>query len=172
MICPYRFALKQRSGGNGDDIHTTEITVYEYFVKHHNIKPRYSADLPCINVGGTQPGQEVWIPSELLELEEHQPLRGSAPEDIMGMLQPHAIRRPLTNANLAEGAFQVIDVFDVTRLQNLHVRVVLQMMNVNARMLSINSLRYGNGTEPGGAGNNSRLRNGRRSGSGRTRLPR
>lgn len=67
-VCPYcfiRFVLKQRNGrdGNGEDFHTSEITVYEYFVKHRNIELRYSADLPCINVG--KPKRPTYIPMEV-----------------------------------------------------------------------------------------------------------
>ena len=62
----YRFTLKQRMGkdANGDcDVNTTEITVYDYFVKHRNIELRYSGDLPCINVG--KPKRPTYLPVEV-----------------------------------------------------------------------------------------------------------
>ncbi|KAG1327683.1 Protein argonaute 4B [Cocos nucifera] len=64
-----KFALKQRSSGNGDDIHTTEITVYEYFVKYRHIELRYSADLPCINVG--KPKRPTYFPIEALKYNNY-----------------------------------------------------------------------------------------------------
>ena len=72
MLCPFlfgynftfgachRFTLKQKSGSDEDSI---EITVYDYFVKHRHIELRYSADLPCINVG--KPKRPTYIPVEV-----------------------------------------------------------------------------------------------------------
>ncbi|XP_039019176.1 protein argonaute 4-like [Hibiscus syriacus] len=46
------FSLKQKSLKNDNgDAENLEINVYDYFVNHRNIQLRYSADLPCINVG-------------------------------------------------------------------------------------------------------------------------
>lgn len=57
----FRFSLKQRNkDGDGD---TVEITVYDYFVKHRNIDLRFSADLPCINVG--KPKRPTYFPIEV-----------------------------------------------------------------------------------------------------------
>lgn len=39
------------------------MTVYDYFVKHRNIDLRYSADLPCINVG--KPKRPTYFPVEV-----------------------------------------------------------------------------------------------------------
>ncbi|ONK63090.1 uncharacterized protein A4U43_C07F11320 [Asparagus officinalis] len=63
------FTLKQRTGkdSNGDfDAQATEITVYDYFVKHRNIELRYSGDLPCVNIG--KPKRPTYIPIELCSL--------------------------------------------------------------------------------------------------------
>ena len=49
---------------NGDyDVNTTEITVFDYFVKHRNIELRYSGDLPCVNVG--KPKRPTYFPMEV-----------------------------------------------------------------------------------------------------------
>ena len=42
---------------------TLEITVYDYFVNHRNIQLRYSARMPCINVG--KPKRPTYIPVEV-----------------------------------------------------------------------------------------------------------
>ena len=58
--------MKRRGGkdANGDcDVNTTEITVYDYFVKHRNIELRYSGDLPCINAG--KPKRPTYLPMEV-----------------------------------------------------------------------------------------------------------
>ncbi|KAL2943015.1 Protein argonaute 4A [Bienertia sinuspersici] len=57
------FELKQRNG-NGES-QSVEITVYEYFVQHRNIKLKYSGDFPCINVG--KPKRPTYFPIEALK---------------------------------------------------------------------------------------------------------
>ena len=56
-----RFTLKQKS--KDGDSEPVEVTVYDYFVKHRNIDLRYSADLPCINVG--KPKRPTYFPVEV-----------------------------------------------------------------------------------------------------------
>lgn len=58
----YRFTLKQRNGKDGDP-EEQEVTVYDYFVNQRNIQLRYSADLPCINVG--KPKRPTFFPIEV-----------------------------------------------------------------------------------------------------------
>ena len=53
-----RFTLKNKGGDGGE-----EVTVYDYFVKYRNIDLRYSAELPCINVG--KPKRPTYIPIEV-----------------------------------------------------------------------------------------------------------
>ncbi|CAN1232703.1 Protein argonaute 4A [Linum perenne] len=53
--------------GESDNI---EITVYEYFAKHCGIELRYSAHLPCLNVG--KPKKPVYLPFELCSLTSLQ----------------------------------------------------------------------------------------------------
>lgn len=61
-FCNCRFSLKSRAT-DGDDVENLEITVYDYFVNHRSIDLRYSADLPCINVG--KPKRPTYIPVEV-----------------------------------------------------------------------------------------------------------
>lgn len=61
LLKNFRFTLKQKNkDGDGD---TIEVTVYDYFVKNRNIDLRYSADLPCINVG--KPKRPTYFPVEV-----------------------------------------------------------------------------------------------------------
>lgn len=61
--CFCRFTLKNRNGENGDP-ETTEVTVYDYFVKNRNIDLKYSGNFPCINVG--KPKRPTYFPLEVL----------------------------------------------------------------------------------------------------------
>ncbi|KAK4477948.1 hypothetical protein RD792_017213 [Penstemon davidsonii] len=60
------FALKQRTKDENGKFETTEVTVYDYFVNIRKIELRYSADLPCINVG--KPKRPTYFPVELCSL--------------------------------------------------------------------------------------------------------
>lgn len=58
------FTMKKKGGNNGEEDATEEeITVYEYFVNYRKIDLRYSADLPCINVG--KPKRPTYVPVEV-----------------------------------------------------------------------------------------------------------
>ena len=52
--------MKNKGGEDGGD----EMTVYDYFVKQRNIDLRYSAELPCINVG--KPKRPTYFPIEVI----------------------------------------------------------------------------------------------------------
>ncbi|RDX95578.1 Protein argonaute 4A, partial [Mucuna pruriens] len=58
-----KFLLRQKDA-NGE-VRESEITVYDYFTHHKIIDVRYSADMPCINVGKKRP---CYFPIELCEL--------------------------------------------------------------------------------------------------------
>ena len=58
----FRFSLKQKGGRDGEN-DPVEVTVYDYFVNQRNINLRYSADLPCINVG--KPKRPTFFPLEV-----------------------------------------------------------------------------------------------------------
>ncbi|KAL6558112.1 hypothetical protein OROMI_018462 [Orobanche minor] len=55
------FSLRQGRGGSSD-AQEINVTVYDYFVNHHNIRLKYSGDYPCINIG--KPKCPIYIPIE------------------------------------------------------------------------------------------------------------
>ncbi|GFZ18059.1 argonaute family protein [Actinidia rufa] len=60
------FSLKQKAKDGDGEFQTLEVTVYDYFVNYRHIELRYSADLPCINVG--KPKRPTYFPIELCSL--------------------------------------------------------------------------------------------------------
>lgn len=61
-----RFELKQKGGGQeSNEVQSVEITVFDYFVNHREIRLRYSADFPCINVG--KPKRPSYLPLEVID---------------------------------------------------------------------------------------------------------
>ncbi|KAL0307160.1 UNVERIFIED_CONTAM: protein argonaute 16 [Sesamum radiatum] len=57
-------AISSFKSGSGakDEGETLEITVYDYFVKHRNIELKYSAYMPCLDVG--KPKRPNYLPLE------------------------------------------------------------------------------------------------------------
>ena len=66
FLIKHRFLLKQKERNEDGDFQTAEVTVYDYFVNHRNIELRYSADLPCINVG--KPKKPTFFPIEVISI--------------------------------------------------------------------------------------------------------
>ena len=58
--------MKQKGGDGDSECQNVEVTVYDYFVNYRHIELRYSAELPCINVG--KPKRPTYIPIELCSL--------------------------------------------------------------------------------------------------------
>ena len=57
--------MKQKGGKDDNgEAQALEVTVYDYFVNYRHIELRYSADLPCINVG--KPKRPTYIPLEVI----------------------------------------------------------------------------------------------------------
>ncbi|KAL0387712.1 UNVERIFIED_CONTAM: protein argonaute 4A [Sesamum radiatum] len=71
-----KFPLKIRREGTSE-AQEVEITVYDYFLHHRNIR-RHSADFPCINVG--KPKRPTYIPVEAFTSSNYaaDPLLGSS----------------------------------------------------------------------------------------------
>ncbi|KAL6520742.1 hypothetical protein OROHE_016923 [Orobanche hederae] len=59
------FSLRQGRGGSSD-AQEINVTVYDYFVNHHNIRLKYSGDYPCINT--EKPKCPIYIPIEVCSL--------------------------------------------------------------------------------------------------------
>lgn len=51
---------------NDDEEQTVEITVSEYFAKHHDIQLTYSMYMPCLDVG--KPNRPNFLPLEVSKL--------------------------------------------------------------------------------------------------------
>ncbi|CAK8567057.1 unnamed protein product [Lathyrus sativus] len=57
------FTMKMKNGEDNDTEQTVDLTVYEYFAKHHDIELNSSAYLPCLDVG--KPDRPIFLPLEL-----------------------------------------------------------------------------------------------------------
>ncbi|TQE00109.1 hypothetical protein C1H46_014286 [Malus baccata] len=124
-----------------------EVTVYDYFVNHRNIQLRYSADLPCLNVG--KPKRPTYIPLELCSLVSLQRYtkalstlqRASLveksrqkPQERMSVLSNVG---PWKRKNLAEYGI-VTQCIAPTRVNDQYLTNVL--LKINAKLGGLNSL--------------------------------
>ncbi|XP_038986924.1 protein argonaute 4B-like isoform X2 [Phoenix dactylifera] len=138
-----KFVLKQRSGGNGDDIHTTEITVYEYFVKYRHIELRYSADLPCINVG--KPKRPTYFPIELCTLVSLQRYTKALTNLQRASLVEKSRQKPKERMDVLTGALKYNNYDADPMLRACGVSINTQFTQVDGRILPAPKLKVGNG---------------------------
>ncbi|KAH7864442.1 hypothetical protein Vadar_029624 [Vaccinium darrowii] len=96
------FSWKLKNDDGGDDGEKTlEITVYEYFAKHHKIQLTDSADMPCLHVGKKK---AQYLPLELCTLVSLQRYtKALSPTQRASLLdksrqEPQECIRVLTNA--------------------------------------------------------------------------
>lgn len=138
-----KFALKQRSSGNGDDIHTTEITVYEYFVKYRHIELRYSADLPCINVG--KPKRPTYFPIELCTLVSLQRYTKALTNLQRASLVEKSRQKPKERMDVLAGALKYNNYDADPMLRACGISINTQFTPVDGRVLPAPKLKVGNG---------------------------
>ncbi|XP_008778689.1 protein argonaute 4B-like [Phoenix dactylifera] len=138
-----KFALKQKSSGNGDDIHTTEITVYEYFVKYRNIEPRYSADLPCINVG--KPKRPTYFPMELCTLVSLQRYTKALTNLQRASLVEKSRQKPKERMDVLARALNYNNYNADPMLRACGISINTHFTQVNGRVLPAPKLKVGNG---------------------------
>ncbi|KAG9154570.1 hypothetical protein Leryth_025484 [Lithospermum erythrorhizon] len=68
----FTFKMKSNSVVNGEE-DVTDITVDEYFTKHHNIELTFSRLMPCLDVG--KPKRPIYLPIELCSVVSLQRYR-------------------------------------------------------------------------------------------------
>nr|CAD1829069.1 unnamed protein product [Ananas comosus var. bracteatus] len=141
------FVLKQRNGrdGNGEDFHTSEITVYEYFVKHRNIELRYSADLPCINVG--KPKRPTYIPMELCNLVSLQRYTKALSNLQRASLVEKSRQKPQERMRVLNDALKHSNYDSEPMLRACGISIATSFTQVEGRVLPAPKLKVGNGED-------------------------
>lgn len=142
------FTLKQRSGkdANGDcDVQSTEITVYDYFVKHRNIELRYSGDLPCINVG--KPKRPTYLPVELCTLVSLQRYTKSLTTLQRASLVEKSRQKPQERMSVLSNALKSNNYDSDPMLRACGISISTQFTQVDGRVLQPPKLKVGNGED-------------------------
>ncbi|XP_051141870.1 protein argonaute 4 [Andrographis paniculata] len=139
------FTLKQKGGSANGDGQTTEVTVYDYFVQHRNIELRYSADLPCINVG--KPKRPTFFPIELCSLVSLQRYTKALSTFQRSSLVEKSRQKPQERMNVLTNALKINNYDAEPMLRACGVSIVRNFTQVEGRVLPTPKLKVGNGED-------------------------
>ncbi|GFP97604.1 protein argonaute 4 [Phtheirospermum japonicum] len=136
------FTLKQKSK---DDEGEIEVTVYDYFVKQRNIDLRYSADLPCINVG--KPKRPTYFPIELCSLVSLQRYTKSLSTFQRASLVEKSRQKPQERMSVLSNALKINNYDAEPMLRSCGVSINSSFTQVEGRILPTPKLKVGNGED-------------------------
>lgn len=138
------FTLKQRGARDEDgEPQTIETTVYDYFVNHRHIELRYSADLPCINVG--KPKRPTYFPLELCSLVSLQRYTKSLSTPQRASLVEKSRQKPQERMSVLSQALKTSNYDAEPMLKSCGISICNQFTQVAGRVLTAPQLKLGNG---------------------------
>ncbi|KAI4305845.1 hypothetical protein L6164_029185 [Bauhinia variegata] len=136
------FTLKNKGCGEDD---TLEVTVYDYFVNHRNIDLRYSADLPCINVG--KPKRPTYFPIELCSLVSLQRYTKALTTLQRASLVEKSRQKPQERMKVLTDALKFNNYDGEPMLRNCGISISSGFTQVEGRVLQAPRLKVGQGEE-------------------------
>ncbi|XP_010521596.1 PREDICTED: protein argonaute 4 isoform X2 [Tarenaya hassleriana] len=140
------FELKQKHSKNENgEFETMEVTVYDYFLKHHQIELRDSADLPCLNVG--KPKRPTYIPLELCELVSLQRYTKALNTFQRSALVERSRQKPQERMNVLSKALKVSNYGTEPILRSCGISISPSFIQVEGRVLPAPKLKTGKGDE-------------------------
>ncbi|XP_017606709.1 protein argonaute 4 [Gossypium arboreum] len=140
------FSMKQKNAKNENgEAETLEITIYDYFVNHRNIQLRYSADLPCINVG--KPKRPTYIPIELCSLVSLQRYTKALSTFQRASLVEKSRQKPQERMNVLSNVLRTSNYGAEPMLKSCGVNISSNFTQVDGRILPAPRLRVGNGED-------------------------
>ncbi|KAJ6908988.1 hypothetical protein NC652_020068 [Populus alba x Populus x berolinensis] len=140
------FSLNQRSGRDRDgEVQTMEVTVYDYFVNHRNMRLQYSADFPCINVG--KPKRPSYFPLELCNLVSLQRYTKALSNLQRASLVEKSRQKPQERMRSLTDALRSSNYDADPMLRSSGISISAQFTQVEGRVLSAPRLKVGNGED-------------------------
>jgi eukaryotic translation initiation factor 2C len=136
------FSLKPKGG---DESEAQEVTVLDYFVNTRHMDLRYSADLPCINVG--KPKRPTFIPIELCELLSLQRYTKSLTNLQRASLVEKSRQKPQERMKVLNDALKVNNYEAEPMLKSCGISISSNFTQVEGRVLNAPKLKAGNGEE-------------------------
>ncbi|KAJ7960428.1 Protein argonaute like [Quillaja saponaria] len=139
------FTLKQKGAKDGDDEGPIEVTVYDYFVNYRNIELRYSADLPCINVG--KPKRPTYFPLELCSLVSLQRYTKALSTLQRASLVEKSRQKPQERMKVLSDALKSNNYDAEPMLRKCGISISSNFTQVEGRVLQAPKLKAGNGED-------------------------
>ncbi|KAK4406446.1 protein argonaute 4A [Sesamum angolense] len=129
-----KFPLKIRREGTSEAQQEVEITVYDYFLHHRNIRLRHSADFPCINVG--KPKRPTYIPVELCSLVSLQRYTKALSNLQRASLVEKSRQKPTERMNALKQAFTSSNYATDPLLGSSGISVSSEFTQIQGRVLA------------------------------------
>ncbi|GAB2285147.1 Protein argonaute-4 [Dionaea muscipula] len=140
------FSLKQKgSRDSNGEVETIEVTVYDYFVNHRQINLRYSADLPCINVG--KPKRPTYFPLELCSLVSLQRYTKALSTPQRSSLVEKSRQKPKERMETLSHALRTSNYDAEPMLRSCGIAINTQFAQIEGRVLNAPKLKVGNGED-------------------------
>ncbi|KAM3397998.1 protein argonaute 4-like [Capsicum galapagoense] len=136
------FTLKQKGKDADGEVQTMEVTVYDYFVNQRNIELRYSADLPCINVG--KPKRPTYFPIELCSLVSLQRYTKSLSTFQRSSLVEKSRQKPQERMQVLSNALKINKYDAEPLLRACGISISSQFTQIEGRVLPPPKLKTGN----------------------------
>ncbi|XP_059664101.1 protein argonaute 16-like [Cornus florida] len=139
------FPLKVKNGDGGKDGQTIDITVYEYFTKHREIKLGYSACMPCLDVG--KPKRPNYLPLELCSLVSLQRYTKALSSTQRSNLVEKSRQKPQERMRVVTDAVRTHRYEDDPILAACGISIEKQLTQVDGRVLEAPKLKVGSGQD-------------------------
>ncbi|XP_034688176.1 protein argonaute 4-like [Vitis riparia] len=140
------FTLKQRNGKDENgEAQTIEVTVFDYFVNHRRIELRYSADLPCINVG--KPKRPTYFPIELCTLVSLQRYTKALSTLQRASLVEKSRQKPQERIGVLTNALRSNNYDAEPMLRSCGISISRDLTQIEGRVLAAPRLKVGNGED-------------------------
>ncbi|XP_020555003.1 protein argonaute 16 isoform X2 [Sesamum indicum] len=137
------FLLKVKSGsGAKDEGETLEITVYDYFVKHRNIELKYSAYMPCLDVGKSK--RPNYLPLELCSLVSLQRYTKALSGTQRASLVEKSRQKPPERIRVITDAVRNYRYDEDPLLVACGISIEKQLTQIDGRVLDTPKLKVGN----------------------------
>ncbi|KAL8542091.1 hypothetical protein ACS0TY_003087 [Phlomoides rotata] len=134
------FFFKQRREGSSDATEV-EITVYDYFVSHRNIRLKFSGDFPCINVGKLK--RATYIPIELCTLVSLQRYTKALSNLQRASLVEKSRQKPQERINSLGQALVSSNYAADPLLQSCGISISSEFTSIEGRVLPPPKLKFG-----------------------------
>ncbi|XP_058787186.1 protein argonaute 16 [Vicia villosa] len=132
------FSMKTK---NGETEQTVELTVYDYFVEHHDIEAASSAYLPCLDVG--KPNRPIFLPLELCTLVPLQRYTKALSPAQKASLVEQSRQKPQERIKILTNALGNSSYEDDAVLAACGISIDKQFTPVDGRVLETPKLKVG-----------------------------